>query len=194
MNYIIKKIKVQYKKTCILSKVMLKYKNKIHAQVAFYIYNHKQICKGGIIVLRRERLTAIIIGIITLGYTCFVEWCTFSLTGFNFKQGLAMFAVYSYISIMMGSNIFYAWMYGNKKSENNYIKYLVQYCIFKSIGGMLLEIAIAIAIGLLHIKINNVEVSTKLFAVMIIYELIIIVCIIGAHLKANTNWEKYLDE
>ena len=144
--------------------------------------------------MRRERLTAIIIGIITLGYTCFVEWCTFSLTGFNFKQGLAMFAVYSYISIMMGSNIFYAWMYGNKKSENNYIKYLVQYCIFKSIGEMLLEIAIAIAIGLLHIKINNVEVPTKLFAIMIIYEFIIIVCIIGAHLKANTNWEKYLDE
>lgn len=144
--------------------------------------------------MKRERLTAIIIGIITLGYTCFVEWCTFSLTGFSFMQGLAIFVVYLYISILLGSNMFYALMYMNNKSENNHMKYMALYCIFKGIGEMLLEIAIAIAIGLLHIKINNVLVPVKLFATMIIYELIIIGCIIGAHLKANANWEKYLGE
>ena len=57
-----------------------------------------------------------------------------------------------------------------------------------------LLIAIAIVIGLLHIKSNDIEVPTKLFVIMIIYELIIIGCIIGAHLKANANWEKYLGE
>ena len=144
--------------------------------------------------MKRGKLTAIIIGIITLGYTCYVEWCTIALTGFNFRQGLTMFAVYSYISIMMGSNIFYAWMFKNKEYENINNLYLAQYCIFKSIEEMLLEIAIAIVIGLLHIKSNDIEVPTKLFVIMIIYELIIIGCIIGAHLKANANWEKYLGE